>query len=151
MVKHGMTNFAVLVIVAIIGGIAAALQAQLTGLMDRGIGTIESVFITYGSGGVLVGLLMLAQRGGNLAAWQNVPWYALSTGVLGLVIVGTIGYTVPRLGIVAAFTIIVATQFVLGALIDHFGLLGAEVRLLNLPRLAGVVVLLAGVWLIIRN
>lgn len=146
-----MTNFAILVIAAIIGGIAAALQAQFTGVMDRGIGTIESVFITYGSGGLLVGLLMVAQRGGNLAGWQTVPWYVLSTGVLGLVIVGTIGYTVPRLGIVTAFTIIVATQFVLGALIDHFGLLGAQVRLLDLPRLAGVVVLLAGVWLIIRN
>ena len=36
-------------------------------------------------------------RGGNLQSWQNVPTYALTTGVLGLVIVGTIGYVVPRL------------------------------------------------------
>ena len=40
------------------------------GLMDKQIGTLEGVFITYGGGGLLVGLAMLLSRGGNLAAWQ---------------------------------------------------------------------------------
>lgn len=61
------------------------------GLMDKQIGTLESVFITYGGGGLLIGLIMLLSRGGNLSGWQGVPWYALSSGALGLVIVGTIG------------------------------------------------------------
>jgi transporter family-2 protein len=93
---------------------------------------------------------MLAARGGNLKAWQGVPWYALSSGVVGLVIVGTIGYTVPRMGLSKAFTIIVAAQFIVAALLDHFGLLGAAVRPLELSRLAGVATLIVGVWLIMR-
>ncbi len=145
-----MTSFALLVIIAMIGGIAVVLQAQFTGLMDQGIGSIESVFITYFGGGTVIGIFMLILRGGNLAAWQNVPWYALGTGVLGLVIIGTIGYTVPRLGMVTAFTLIVATQYILGALVDHFGLLGATVRPLDVPRLVGMAILLVGVWLIVR-
>jgi transporter family-2 protein len=36
----------VLVILAVVGGVAATLQGQFMGLIDRGIGTIESVFIT---------------------------------------------------------------------------------------------------------
>ena len=71
-------------------------------------------------------------------------------GALGLVIIGSISYTVPRLGLAAAFTILVATQFIAGALLDHFGLLGAEVRPLDLSRSLGIVVLLLGTWLIIR-
>ena len=81
---------------------------------------------------------------------RAVPWYALTTGVLGLVIVGTIGYTVPRLGLATAFTIIVAAQFAVAALIDHFGLLGAAVRPMELSRLTGIGVLILGVWLITR-
>jgi transporter family-2 protein len=139
-----------LIIIATIGGIAVTLQAQFMGIMDKSIGTLESVFITYGSGGLIVGIAMLISRGGNLSAWGSVPLYALTSGVLGLIIVGTIGYSTPRLGLVTAFTILVASQFIAGALLDHFGILGAELRPINLSRLAGIGVMLLGVWLIVR-
>ena len=146
-----MTTFLALVLVAIVGGVAVVLQAQFMGVMDQQIGTLESVFITYGSGGLLVGLTMLVLRGGNLAAWRGVPPYVLITGMLGLIIVGSIGYVTPRLGLVTAFTILIATQFLLGGIIDHFGWFGAEIRPLDLTKLLGVGVLMLGVWLIIRN
>ncbi len=145
-----MGSFALLIVIAVIGGVAIAFQAQLMGLLDKGIGTIEGVFITYGSGGLLIAVIMLLQRGGNLGAWQGVPWYAFCTGILGLIIVGVIGYSAPRLGLVATFTIIVASQFIVGALLDHFGILGAASRPLELSRLIGMAVLLVGIWLIIR-
>lgn len=145
-----MGSFALLIVIAVIGGIAIALQAQLMGLLDKGIGTIEGVFLTYGSGGLLIAVIMLMQRGGNLGAWQSVPWYAFSTGILGLIIVGAIGYSAPRLGLVTAFTIIVASQFIVGALLDHFGILGAAARPLEMSRLFGMAILLVGIWLIIR-
>jgi bacterial/archaeal transporter family-2 protein len=139
-----------LIVIAAIGGIAVTLQAQFMGLMDKQIGTLESVFITYGGGGLLIGLAMLLSRGANLAAWQGVPWYALSAGALGLVIVGTIGYGTARLGLVTALTIIVAAQFITGAVIDHFGVLGAELRPLNLTRLCGIALLLLGTGMVLR-
>jgi transporter family-2 protein len=145
-----MTNYVFLIVIAIIGGVAVTLQGQFMGLMDQGLGTRESVFLTYASGGLLACLVMLTARGGNLRAWQGVPWYALTAGLFGLLIVGTIGYTVPRLGLATAFTVMVASQFTLAALIDHFGWLGAQVRPMELFRLAGVGVLILGVWLITR-
>ena len=146
-----MTTFLALVLVAIVGGVAVVLQAQFMGVMDQQLGTIESVFITYGSGGLLVGLTMLLLRGGNLAEWRSVPPYILATGILGLIIVSTIGYVTPRLGLVTAFTVLIATQFVLGGIIDHFGWFGAEIRPLDGTKLVGVGVLLLGIWLVMRN
>jgi transporter family-2 protein len=70
---------------------------------------------------------------------------------LGLVIVGALGYSAPRLGLAAAFAVFLAAQFLMGALVDHFGWMGAEVRPLNLARLAGMGLLLGGTWLITRN
>ncbi len=139
-----------LIIIAVIGGIAVALQGQFMGLMDKNIGTLESVFITYVSGGIIAALAMLASRGGNLRAFQAVPWYALSSGLVGLIIIGSIGYTVPRLGLSKAFTIIVTSQFLVAAILDHYGLLGAAVRPMDLSRLAGMALLVGGVWLIVR-
>jgi len=145
-----MSNLSFLIFLAVIGGVAVSLQGQFMGLMDQQMGTRESVFITYASGGILIGLAMLAARGGNLKAIQQVPWYALSSGLLGLVIVATIGYTVPRLGIAKAFTIIVAAQFLVAAIVDHFGLMGAALRPMDLSRFGGMACLVCGVWLMVR-
>ena len=139
-----------LIILAAIGGIAVTIQGQFMGLIDKNLGTLESVFITYTSGGILAAVAMIASRGGNLKAVQTLPWYTLSSGLVGLVIVGTIGYTVPRLGLSKAFTIIVASQFLVASILDHFGLLGAAVRPMDLSRLAGMSLLVVGVWLIVR-
>jgi len=144
-------NFQLLAGIAAIGGLATALQAHFMGLIDKRMGTLESVFITYFSGGALIGLLMLIQRGGNLTANAGVPWYAYSAGALGLVIVGSLAYSVPRLGLVAVITIFVFAQFAMGALIDHFGWMGSAVRPLTVSRLVGMAVVLAGIWLIIRE
>ncbi|MBP1738204.1 MAG: hypothetical protein H6Q48_497 [Deltaproteobacteria bacterium] len=145
-----MTNYLTLITVAALGGIAVSLQGQFMGMMDQRLGTKASVFITYASGGLLATLAVLLSGGVNLKGWQNVPWYAFSTGLLGVFIVGTISYTVPRLGLTAAFTILVAAQFIIAALLDHFGLLGAAVRPLDLSRWLGIAILILGVWLIMR-
>ena len=145
-----MTTPVFLIFLATIGGIAGTLQAHFMGEMDQNIGTVESMFITYGGGALIIGIVMLFFRGGNLENWNTVPWYALSAGVLGLVVVGILGFTAPRIGLVSVLTLFVASQFIVGAGLDHFGLLGAEVRPLGLSRLSGVGAILFGVWLVIR-
>ena len=143
-------NTTLFVGLALVSGFAITLQAQFMGLMDRGLGTRESVFITYGGGGLLAILLMAAGRGGHLGAWRSMPWYAFTPGALGLVIVGTIGYVVPRLGVARSLTLIIASQLLLAALIDHFGIFGADLRPMDGPRALGMVAVLAGAWLAVR-
>jgi transporter family-2 protein len=146
-----MSNLVSIILIAAIGGIAVTLQAQFMGSMDRVMGTRESVFITYAGGGLLISLLMLfVWRGGNLGQWREVPPYALFAGVLGLIIVGTIGYSTSRLGLIATFGVILAAQYISGAVIDHYGLFGAQVRPLDAGRVLGMFVLAVGAWLVVR-
>ncbi len=146
-----MTHSILVILIATLGGVAVAIQAQMVGQLDKSLGTIESVFITYGGGGLLIGFVMLAMRGGNLSSISAVPLYTLLAGAVGLLIVGTIGYSVPRIGLVAAFTLIVSAQFISGALIDHYGLLGAELRQLTMSRVLGIAIMLLGVWIVIKK
>ena len=50
-------------------------------------------------------------------------------------------------GLTTAFTIIVATQFAVPVMLDHFGWLGAAARPIDMMRLVGVGAIIAGVWL----
>lgn len=146
-----MNNLLMLLLIAAVGGVAVALQGQFMGQMTSQIGAVESVFITYGSGGLLIGLITLAMRGGNLRAWQSVPSYALTAGICGLIIVGALGITTASLGLIAAFSVVLAAQYITSTAVDHFGLFGAATRPLTATRLFGMAVLLLGVWLILRE
>jgi transporter family-2 protein len=137
-------------IVAVIGGIAITLQGQFMGTLTEKVGLIESVFITYVTGGILIALAMPFVRPNNLGAWREVPWYTLTTGLLGLVIVGVIGYAVSKLGVSVALLAIIVAQLVFAALIDHYGLFGAEVRAFDLTRTGGLLLVLGGTWLVVR-
>ena len=95
-------------------------------------------------------VLLLLLGGGNWGTWHSLPWYALLGGPLGLVVIGTLSYTVPRLGVATTFILFIATQPIIGAWLDHFGLLGVSVRSLDLSRLSGIGVLLIGAWLMLR-
>ncbi|QQE67138.1 hypothetical protein GFS31_38500 [Leptolyngbya sp. BL0902] len=144
-----MANFFV-IFLAMMGGIATALQGQFMGLLSVAMGPLESVFITYSGGAVVVAMVMLVAKGGNLKAWDTVPWYAFTSGLMGLMIIGAIGYVVPRLGVAAGFTVMVATQFLAGAIIDHYGLFGAMVRPMDLTKALGLGLLMTGVTLLVR-
>jgi transporter family-2 protein len=110
----------------------------------------ESVFIVH-MGGALVALVpLLLYGGGKLGQWRSVPAYALGAGVFGLIVIAAISYTIPRVGVAAAVTTVVGGQILVSALLDHFGVLGAVARPLDLPRLLGLAVVMLGVWLTVR-
>jgi len=69
-----------LILIAAIGGVAVACQGQLIGIIDKNVGTLERVFITYGGGGLIIGIIMLFLRGGNLSSLQTIPHYTLLVG-----------------------------------------------------------------------
>jgi len=144
-----MSGFANLAM-AVVSGIAITLQGQFMGLMDKAFGTRESVFLTYGSGGLIAAVIMIIGGWGHLRGWSRVPWYAYSAGFLGLIIVGTIGYVVPRMGAARSFTLIVGAQLLLAAVIDQAGLFGASVRPFEVSKALGLIVMLFGVWLVVR-
>jgi transporter family-2 protein len=135
---------------AVLCGVAVAIQATFTGLMQRQVGTLESTFITYFSGGVVIGVIILLARGGNLGAASGLPWYAYTAGLLGLVIIFTLSLSVGEMGLVPALVLVTVSQFVVGAVINHFGLLGATVDPIDLGKVAGFALLGLGTYFVLR-
>lgn len=138
------------VLVAIAGGVAVALQGQALGVMEARAGTVASVFVTYASGGVAAASIAVGLRGAGVSDMRGAPWWVYGAGLMGLVIIGAIGYATARIGLFAGLSVLLVSQFATSAAIDHFGWLGAAQRPLDAGRLAGMALLVAGAWLIIR-
>lgn len=138
------------ILVGILGGVAAAFQSQFVGVLDDRVGTLGSTLITYGGGGLLIGLIFLATRGPDLGDTRTIPWWAYAAGVMGLIVIASLSITVSNLGVGKALTVFTATSIITAAIIDQYGWIGATVKLVDLSRGAGIVLLLVGTWLVVR-
>jgi transporter family-2 protein len=87
-------------------------------------------------------------REGNMQNLTSIILIGLAgAGMFGLIVIASISYTIPRVGVAAAITTIVAGQLLVATILDHYGLLEATIRPLNLTRIIGMAVVLFGVWL----
>lgn len=145
-----MNPVVVSVLVGLFGGVAVGLQNPLAAQMGRRIGILESAFIIHLGGTLLAGVPLLLTGGGGLGRWRDVPWYALSAGGLGVMLVCAVSFIVPRIGIATAVSLLVAAQLGVSLVLDHHGLLGLALRPLEPGRVAGMGLLLAGCWLVLR-
>ena len=111
-----------------------------------------SGFVSYLVGLVCMVGLVLAVRDPvppTSVAWR-ITWWAWSGGLFGAVFIASAILLVPRLGAAAFIALLVAGQMVTSVLLDHFGWLGLAQRPVDLPRLAGILLLVGGVVLIRR-
>ena len=138
------------ILVGIFGGLAGSLQTTINGILSNKVGDLASVCITYGTGGIIIFLITVLSGNLNIKEWQTLPWYLFLPGILGLVIVGALGYTSGRLGTTAAMSIFIVASLTFGTIIDHFGLLGTAQRPMDISRLIGLTALIIGTWLVTR-
>jgi bacterial/archaeal transporter family-2 protein len=139
-----------IIAIGLAGGIAVGTQAPIAGAMAQRVGGASSSFIVH-IGGTIASLILLIARGGEqIQEWRNLPWYMLGCGAFGLALYLSLSQSVPRFGATAAITLLIVGQLLAGLVIDHVGAFDVPVRVLDANRLAAVVLLLAGAWLMVK-
>jgi transporter family-2 protein len=145
-----MESILLVILIGLAGGVAVGIQSPLASMISQRLGLFESVLIIHLGGAVVALIPLLIYGGGKLGQWRSLPWYTLGAGIFGLIVIGAISYMIPRIGVAAAITTIVAGQLLVGTILDHFGLLGAVEKSLDPARVIGLVVVLVGVWLTVK-
>jgi len=145
-----METIFVIILIGITGGVAVGLQSPMASMLTQKLGFFESAFIVHIGGAIIALTPLLIYSGGKLSQWRSVPWYTLGAGVFGLIVIAAISYMIPRVGVAASVTTVVAGQVLAGAVIDHFGLLESTIRPMDLTRAIGLAVVLFGVWLTVK-
>ena len=132
---------------------AGSIQIALMSRLGERIGVLEALaFSTALTAGVAVVILVLARQ--SLAGFAHAvhqPWWTLLGGVMGLIIVFTVTYAGPRIGVAATVGILIAGQLAMGAAIDRWGLFGSDRIALHWPRLIGIALLAVGAALSLRK
>lgn len=135
---------------AVVGGFIA-LQAPINAGLGKATGNFAAATISFAIGTVLLAAIVaLSGKTGGLGSVVHVEWYYLLGGALGaayvfsaLVLVSEIGA-----GPVAAAT--VTGQLATSVILDRIGFLGLDQEPITPARVLGVVLLLAGTYLVVR-
>ena len=148
-----MPSMALPVLLTMLAGAGIVVQQALNANLRVALASAAwSGFVSYLVGLACMALLVLALRdplpSATLAA--RIPWWAWSGGLFGAVFIALAILLVPKLGAAAFIAILVTGQMLASLAFDQFGWLGLAQRPIDLPRLLGVALLIAGVVLIRR-
>ncbi len=142
----------ILILVALASGIANPFQSGLNAELNKQLTRpIWASIVVYAS--ALAGLLLIQLfareviPSGRLVA---VPWWAWLGGLVSIIST-VIGLTIAqRMGSVLFTGASITASIVTSVMLDHFGLIGFKSHPASPARVAGCVLMIAGVWLVSR-
>ncbi len=139
---------------ALVAGFALAAQGGVNGTLGRRmVHPLHASFVSFTVGFVALFVLCLvwARSLPKPSLVFDGPWWSLTGGLLGCVVVTTSLLMAPRVGATVWLALLVCSQFAAAVLLDHFGWVGYPVHAVSAGRIAGVLLILAGVVLVCRS
>lgn len=140
-------------LVALLTGIAIAVQSTMTSRVGSLIGDFRTGILTNTMGGIAAGSLMLIWLLREGPETWKVPPIALGitaiSGILGILIITGISFSLQRAGIAAGLASVILGQLALSMVIDTVGLGGAEPIPLTTARILGLGITGVGVYLLL--
>ncbi len=141
------------VMATIVAGGLVALQAPINSTLGKSVGTFAAASVSFAIGlAVLVTITVVAGGGfGDVSNAGDLRWYYLTGGVLGAAYVTTVLLSVRELGAGGVTAATITGQLSMSVVVDHLGWLGVERDPVDLTKVAGLVLLAAGTFLIVRQ
>lgn len=146
-----MSNLYFLLLVALIAGAVLPVQTAVNNKMALSVGSpVLGALVSFAVGtlSILIYSVVSGETLSSLSGWKDAPWIAWIGGLLGAFFVTATIILLPRIGVAMTISLIIAGQMITALIMDHFGLLGLEVRQISLLRVVGVVLISLGVILI---
>jgi len=151
--RIGMSAIYFYLLLALVAGAMMPTQAAINNKLAGYVASpISAAFISFlvGTAGLFVYLLATGTSLNSLVNIKDAPPVAWIGGLLGAFFVASTVILAPRIGVAMTFSLIVAGQMLITLVLDHFGFLGLPVKEISLPRVGGILLIVAGVAIIRR-
>lgn len=131
------------VLFATLGGVLVGVSRSVNGRLALATSALTASFWNHLVGFLFLSALALLWRGLMPDHWPDAPLTAWAGGTIGVVFVAAGSWLVAQIGVAATAMLVIAGQMISGVVLDlALGAPGAA-----LPRLAGVGLIVAGMWL----
>ena len=138
------------ILLVLFGGAMIAIQAPTNAMLAKAGGSpVLAALISFGVGTVaLFATWLVSGNRPGASAFAGLPWYAWIGGLYGAFFVAIAAFAAPRIGLASLITIGIAGQIAAALWLDHVGAFGLPREPVSLMRLAGALLVVAGVVLV---
>jgi transporter family-2 protein len=143
---------AAVLLTALTGGLVA-LQAPINSGLGRQVGTWQAAFLSFAIGTAALAVIAALATGGmgRISGVREVSLVYLTGGLLGAAYITSVLVTVRTLGLSGVTAATIAGQLAISVVVDQYGLLGVAKQPITAARVAGVVLLGLGTYLVVRD
>ncbi|WP_409277260.1 DMT family transporter [Pseudomonas defluvii] len=136
-----------------VAGAFLPLQAGINGQLAKQVSSVlAAALISFGVGTVaLLALVLLQREVPGFSALKSLTWWHWCGGLLGAFFITTAAFAGPRIGALLFMALVLAGQLAMALTLDHFGWAGFREAPASLGKVAGLLLVLAGVWMIRRG
>ncbi len=146
----GMDRGVAVILTAAVGGLIA-MQPAINAGLGRATGSLPAALVSFMIGTLALALIVgLSGQIGNVRSAVDVAPVYLLGGLLGALYVTMALIAVREIGAGGVAAATITGQLAFGVTLDRLGVLGLEETPLTIDRVLGVLLLLAGTWLIVR-
>jgi bacterial/archaeal transporter family-2 protein len=138
-------------ILPIVAGVAMSIQSGINAQLRSAIQyPLLAALISFlgGTLALVVLLFFSKQPMPGMSVYSGIEWYKFIGGFLGAFIVYVALISVQEIGAANMFVLIVAGQLLTAVLMDHFGILGMKQNPISIQKLLGILLVIAGAWLV---
>ena len=137
-------------IMAVVGGFIA-LQAPINAGLGKATGNFAAAAISFAIGtALLAAIVAVSGKVGGIGNVTHVEWYYLLGGALGAAYVFSALVLVTEIGAGPVAAATVTGQLITSVALDRLGVLGLEQEPITPAKVLGVLLLLAGTYLVVR-
>lgn len=141
-------------VIALVIGAGLSVQVGLNSqvrhyLGDPALAALGNFLV--GTVAIVVYLLLMRASWPSTGTLRAVPPVNWLGGLFGAAYVAASALLAPRLGSAPLLALLIGGQLLMSLVLDHFGWIGFAAHGMNLWRVVGAVLLVAGVVLIVRN
>jgi transporter family-2 protein len=149
-----MNNNFIFIALALITGALIPVQASTNAAFSKSTGSpyiTGAVVLFIGLVAALIFIAVSRTPVPGLATFRKAPLFSYAGGLIVATYVIMITVITPKLGVANAIGLIVTGQIICAIIIDHFGLLGARVRTIDAQRLIGALMMIGGIYLVMKK
>ncbi len=149
-----MTNVILLgITAALITGIAIGVQSTLSSRIGSLIGDLKTGIMMNAIGGLIAGLLLLILLIVKGKGFWQLPQTSIVmlviAGALGIVIITGVSFSMQKAGVAVGLATLILGEMIVSVIADAKGWGGAEPIPITWPRILGLLVMAAGVYLLL--
>ncbi len=138
-------------ILPLVAGVAMSIQSGINAQLRASIQhPLLAAFISFIGGTLALGILLLFSKQSMpaISVYSGIEWYKFIGGLLGAFIVFVAIISVQKIGASNMFVLMVAGQLITAMVMDHFAVLGLRENPISIQKLLGILLVIAGAWLV---